>query len=289
MLLALLLSLAQTPSIGLVFENSSTAHFSNGPDGVTLRQGPGWLRLPNLMLDYELTFEYRLSDSKADAGIVVRSWAKPRGWPEGGYRVRLPAAQSDPGEALLSGRRAAVETVRASGAIPAPPAGSWRRMHVKALRQQISITLDGVDGGEYRIGEVAGRVLFDVRKGAVELRNISVRDLEQASGGVSSAGAIPSSEAAAAGVTLPEVIVEVKPQYTSEALRKRVEGIVEIQAIVLSDGTVGDTRVTRSLDPDLDRSAQAAARQWRFRPGMKAGKNVPVLVLIEMSFTLRKK
>ena len=88
---------------------------------------------------------------------------------------------------------------------------------------------------------------------------------------------------------MPEVAYEERPQYTSEAVRRRVEGIVEIQAVVMADGRVGDTRVIRTLDPDLDRAAQAAVRAWRFRPGMKGGRPVPVLVLIELSFVLGKK
>ena len=64
-------------------------------------------------------------------------------------------------------------------------------------------------------------------------------------------------------------------------MRKRVEGILEVQAVVLPDGTVGYTRV--SIGP-----AQAAARMWRFRPGTKGGRPVPVLVTIEMSFGLGK-
>jgi TonB family protein len=53
------------------------------------------------------------------------------------------------------------------------------------------------------------------------------------------------------------------------------------------DGTVGDVNVTRSLDTKyLDAEAVKAVKQWTFKPGMKDGKAVPVLVTIEMAFTL---
>jgi outer membrane biosynthesis protein TonB len=47
--------------------------------------------------------------------------------------------------------------------------------------------------------------------------------------------------------------------------------------------------VVRSLDPTfgLDQEAIKAARQWRFRPGRLMGEAVPVLVTIELTFTLR--
>ncbi len=71
------------------------------------------------------------------------------------------------------------------------------------------------------------------------------------------------------GVTRPDVIREVKPQYTSDAMRAKVQGTVLVQCVVRPDGSVGDVQVLRSLDPTfgLDQEAIKAARQWRFRPG----------------------
>jgi protein TonB len=83
--------------------------------------------------------------------------------------------------------------------------------------------------------------------------------------------------------------VEVKPQYTQEALAARIEGTVWLEAVVLSDGTVGDVFVVRSLDSvlGLDRQAVTAMKQWEFKPGTKDGKAVAVRVEVEMTFTLK--
>lgn len=91
------------------------------------------------------------------------------------------------------------------------------------------------------------------------------------------------------GVMSPEVIHEEKPQYTSEAMRAKVQGIVEVEAIVLPDGSVGQVQIVRSLDDrfGLDQKAVEAVKRWRFRPGTRMGKPVPVLVNIELTFTLR--
>jgi TonB family protein len=91
------------------------------------------------------------------------------------------------------------------------------------------------------------------------------------------------------GVSTPVVLREVKPQYTSDAMRAKVQGSVLLECIVRPDGTVGDVKVARSLDPvfGLDLEAMKAARQWRFRPGMRQGEPVAVLVVIELTFTLR--
>lgn len=92
-----------------------------------------------------------------------------------------------------------------------------------------------------------------------------------------------------AGITLPRVVREVKPQYTAEAMRAKVQGVVWLECVVLPDGTVGNVKVIKPLDPvfGLDQEAIKAARQWRFMPGMRQGQPVPVLVTIELTFTLR--
>lgn len=92
------------------------------------------------------------------------------------------------------------------------------------------------------------------------------------------------------GVTLPKVVSEVKPQYTPEAMQAKIEGTVVMNAVVRTDGTPGDITITKSLDTryGLDKQAVAALSQWRFEPGLKDGKPVPVRVTVEMRFTLRK-
>ena len=91
------------------------------------------------------------------------------------------------------------------------------------------------------------------------------------------------------GVTNPRVLHEVKPQYTSDAMRAKIQGTVLLECIVRPDGSVGDVQVLRSLDPTfgLDQEAIKAAKQWRFSPGMHLGEAVPVIVTIELQFTLR--
>lgn len=88
------------------------------------------------------------------------------------------------------------------------------------------------------------------------------------------------------GVTDPVLVREVKPNYTDDARQRKVEGVVELSAVILKDGTVGETHITRSLDSDLDKEAEKAAKQWRFRPATKDGGPVNVQVSIELTFNL---
>ena len=91
------------------------------------------------------------------------------------------------------------------------------------------------------------------------------------------------------GITSPVVIREVKPNYTGEAMRARIQGLVTMEAVVMPDGSVGSVQIVRSLDQQfgLDKEAVKTVKQWRFEPGRRLGQPVPVLILIEMSFTLR--
>jgi periplasmic protein TonB len=94
------------------------------------------------------------------------------------------------------------------------------------------------------------------------------------------------------GVTRPRVISDPpKPSYTADAMRAKVQGLIGLEAVVSPDGTVGEIRVTRSLDRrfGLDDEAVATLKKWRFVAGAKDGVAVPVLVEVEMSFTLGKK
>jgi protein TonB len=93
-----------------------------------------------------------------------------------------------------------------------------------------------------------------------------------------------------AGVSAPKLIKQVKPNYTPEAKAARIQGTVLIEAVIREDGAVGDVRIVRSLDAKygLDNEAVKAAKQWTFSPGQKDGKPVPVLVTIELAFTLPK-
>jgi protein TonB len=91
------------------------------------------------------------------------------------------------------------------------------------------------------------------------------------------------------GVTAPSLISEIKPSYTGEAMRARIQGAVMMEAVVMPDGSVGRIHITRSLDSafGLDQEAVRTVKQWRFRPGTRLGQAVPVLVVIELAFSLR--
>jgi len=91
------------------------------------------------------------------------------------------------------------------------------------------------------------------------------------------------------GLQIPRVVREVRPIYTPEAMRARIQGTAVVECIVLSDGTVGEVQVVKSLDRTfgLDQEAVKAARKWLFHPGTVKGVPVAVLVSIELTFAIK--
>jgi TonB family protein len=90
-------------------------------------------------------------------------------------------------------------------------------------------------------------------------------------------------------VELPKVVHDQKPSYTERALRGKQQGIVLIEAVVGLDGRVGEGRLLLGFESwtGLNEEAVSAIKRWRFTPGTIAGKPVPVIVLLELTFTLK--
>ncbi len=91
------------------------------------------------------------------------------------------------------------------------------------------------------------------------------------------------------GVSFPTLLHDEKPNYTTEAMRAKIQGEVQLEAVVLANGTVGDVRVIKSLDRvnGLDQEAIKAARKWLFAPAKDHdGKAVPVIVTLILDFRL---
>jgi periplasmic protein TonB len=89
-------------------------------------------------------------------------------------------------------------------------------------------------------------------------------------------------------VTAPEIVSQVRPLYTPEALERRIQGSVVLELVVTEAGVPSDILVVRSLDArGLDDEAVKAVERWRFVPGRMSGVPVPVLVRVIVDFSIR--
>ena len=91
---------------------------------------------------------------------------------------------------------------------------------------------------------------------------------------------------AGGAIAPPRKIVDVKPEYPQSAQDARITGVVTIEATVGVDGTITDAQVLKGVT-ELDDAALAAVRQWRFEPAWLNGEPVPVIIVLNINFTLK--
>lgn len=98
------------------------------------------------------------------------------------------------------------------------------------------------------------------------------------------AGALSVGEG---GLTPPVIIDRILPEYTPGATRSGIQGDVYIEAVITVDGAVVEPRLLYGLpDDEMNERALAAVQQWRFRPGIKDGRPVPVIATFEVNFRI---
>jgi len=94
-------------------------------------------------------------------------------------------------------------------------------------------------------------------------------------------------QTAAVSNTKPaEILFKPKPAYTDEARTKKVEGDVLLQVVFSAAGEVKVGRVVQGLGYGLDESAEAAARQIRFKPAIQDGQPVDFPAVVHITFEL---
>ena len=91
------------------------------------------------------------------------------------------------------------------------------------------------------------------------------------------------------GTEDPKPIYQAKPEYTAEAMQAKIQGVALVECTVMTDGTVSQPHIIQSLDSrfGLDQEALKCARKWRFIPARRRGQPVPVVVNIQVTFSLR--
>ncbi len=88
------------------------------------------------------------------------------------------------------------------------------------------------------------------------------------------------------GVSAPVPIFKPEPEYSEEARKLKWQGSVLLSMIVDENGVPQNIKVVHSLGLGLDQKAIEAVQKWRFKPGQKDGKPVPVFADIEVNFRL---
>jgi TonB family protein len=170
--------------------------------------------------------------------------------------------------------------------VRAADGGSTQVVIPAAIRRLSATAARNLEGGEACFSGVV-----ELGDGVTRVRIPSLAAVRVTKTGTTAgfgAGAVDAC--GTAKLTSPRVLRDVKPNYTSEAMRARVQGAVVMDVVVDATGAVSDVRVTRSLDPGgLDDEAIKAMRAWTFAPGTLEGQPVAVMVTVEMTFSLRSR
>ncbi len=88
------------------------------------------------------------------------------------------------------------------------------------------------------------------------------------------------------GVIAPQPILTPEAEFSDEARRQKYQGICVVALIVDAHGNPQNVHVIRALGMGLDEQALKAVRGYRFKPGTKDGKPVPVMISVAVDFHL---
>jgi len=88
------------------------------------------------------------------------------------------------------------------------------------------------------------------------------------------------------GVSAPELIYKVDPEFSEEARKSKTTGNVLVNLIVDQSGHAQNVHVLRGVGMGLDEKAVEAVKQYRFKPAMENGKPVAVEMNVEVLFEI---
>lgn len=89
-------------------------------------------------------------------------------------------------------------------------------------------------------------------------------------------------------IKAPRRLKNVTPEYPAGMLDAGLEGVVPMEALIGTDGSVVSVRVlSADVHPEFARSAEAAVRQWQFSPTLLNGEAVDVRMRVSVRFGLQ--
>ncbi len=84
--------------------------------------------------------------------------------------------------------------------------------------------------------------------------------------------------------TRPEVISQIRPEYSPAARKANVRGTVIVEVVIDREGCVRKASVLKGLPFKLEDAAVAAVRYWSFEPATLAGRPVKVYYVLTVNF-----
>lgn len=163
------------------------------------------------------------------------------------------------------------------------------------------VTFQEVPDGDYTLkASVAGfrplSATLSVRGSRERERSITLQvgELEETVSVRERRPATPAAQAAVEPVRIggnikaPRKLKHVAPEYPTGMLNAGLEGVVPMEALIGTDGSVVSVRVlSADVHPEFARSAEEAVRQWQFSPTLLNGEAVDVRMRVSIRFGLQ--
>jgi TonB family protein len=95
---------------------------------------------------------------------------------------------------------------------------------------------------------------------------------------------VPGAVHTGGDLSAPVPVRKVDPKYSRDMMNEHIEGEVILYGVIRPDGSVDSIQVARGVDPQLDKNAMEAFRQWKFQPATKDGQAVALEAIVHIPF-----
>lgn len=89
------------------------------------------------------------------------------------------------------------------------------------------------------------------------------------------------------GLVPPEILMKADPAYPADLIKDGIQGTVTLYAVIGGDGSISNVRVLEGVDDRLNRFAEAALAESRFRPATRDGRGVEIEAVVQIPFRAR--
>jgi TonB family protein len=274
-----------------IFENLRRDKWHGAPSGselsfraldentLQLSKDKGWLYTPRSYYDFRLEYEMQV-----DKGGRHRVFFRTLNWPRQSYELRFEAKDDGLSGQILgtwvdqrnSSVRIGQEVLRS-----ATTQHEWHSVELRCQGERALIRINGHDVVMVNDLDALGGSIGFAGHGVTyrAARVVSAPD-----------GPAIFSTAHVAGeesLELPKVLREVRPQMPKSRFQDERNYVAMIEAVVDEQGNVAAARFLRKLPGAVayNDEAMRAVHGWKFTPARLRGKPVPVLVVIELTFT----
>ncbi len=283
-------SAASTQAPDWIAETNTSECFGNNANGVRIAPCAGWVKTKqNQLQDFVFEFDWRAVAANTNVVLALfgidgrgrNRWASAYGLSLFGQPVQSAIA----GKVRMM--PIAIDSAKVGEALKG--ADRWEWYSVSRTDDRLRVTLNGTTVATMSTAAALdGWIAFRVAAGVIEIRGMRLasRPPSPQPRMLARGGFLARS---GNGIVAPKVRYDERPQYTGAALSAKIEGVVVVEVVVDETGQATNPVVVRSLDDQfgLDAAAIEAAKKWRFQPGTYQGKPVPVVVTLEMAFTMR--